>query len=305
MPGFYEACTYPSPLWPQVQSYYSQTFRDFAMKPHAHEACELMYVFSGVCCIKTEKMTIELRAGTYIFLDSFVSHDLQVPGEGCTMLNVEFTFASADGLFSLQDLCGMSPYFKQFSTYGAPFFIGDDTDGEIFRALDILVLGLSVKKPRDPCLSRGEMTTLLFTLSQNLWENRTRVRGDRYVRGAMLYIRQHFREPITLADIAESCGVSPDHLGRVFRAQTGWTVHGFLTRMRCEHAQNLLMRMSESLDEIARQCGFSSRQQFDRDFTKLYKLTPARYRRDSTRIQTRSILKLSGEAETDPIQAGG
>ncbi len=291
MEGLYEACARSAALWPRVEAYYSKTFLGYRMQPHAHPACELMYVFSGACRVETQTLSADMRTGDYIYLDAGICHNLLTPDAGCTMLNVEFTFAPAADFYTMNGLCVSSPYFRRMISRGEPVFTGDDADGELFRALDTLVLGLSSKKARDSCLGRGEMAAFLLALGQSVWENQTRMRGDRYVRGTQLYIRHHFQEPITLPEIAAHCGISPDHLGRVFRAGTGQTVHTFLTRVRCEHAATLLLRESDTLEEIARQCGFSSRQQFDRDFARLYTITPARYRRQKQRIAARQLQK--------------
>ena len=168
-------------------------------------------------------------------------------------------------------------------------FVGNDADGELFRSLDTLVVGLSAKKERDACLRHGEMAAFLLTLAQSKWENETRINANRYVRNAMLYIQHHFREKVTLTEIAAKLSISPDHLNRVFKKSTGETLHAFLTRIRCEHAATLLLRENSTSDDIAQQCGFSSQQQFVRDFRKLYSLTPARYRRQSQRVSTREI----------------
>lgn len=292
MEGLYQACARSAALWPRVEAYYSKTFRGYRMEPHTHPACELMYVFSGACRVETAALTADMRTGDYIYLDAGVSHNLLTPDAGCTMLNVEFTFTPASDFHTMGGLCAASPYFRRMIARAEPVFTGDDADGELFRALDTLVLGLSSKKARDACLGCGEMAAFLLALGQSVWENQTRMRGDRYVRGTQLYIRHHFQEPMTLPEIAAHCGISPDHLGRVFRAGTGQTVHTFLTRVRCEHAATLLLRESDTLEEIARQCGFSSRQQFDREFARLYAITPARYRRQKQRIAARELQKL-------------
>ena len=288
MPGLLEACTSPSPLWPRVIAYYSDTARsDAGEMHHNHPNCELIYVFSGSCYVETAQIAADMHTGDYFFLDANVPHTVRI--RPCTMLIVEFTLEPALDFYTVQNLYRSSECFRQMVRYGEHSFSGDDPDGELFRALDALVQGVSSPGTRDACLGRSEMAVFLTALGQSFWENRNRVRGDRYMRRTMLFIRQNFHLPITVREIAAHCGVSPDHLGRVFRAGTGQTIHAFLMRTRCEHAATMLLGETESTDEIARQCGFSSRQQFDRDFSRLYKLTPAQYRRQHQRIEHRHL----------------
>lgn len=289
MPGLYDVCAGNAEAWPHVEAYYSKTWENYKMQPHRHEACELMYVFSGVCRVEYPGGGVEMRSGDYIFLDSNISHALRTSASNCTMLNVEFTFASPRDFYTMRRLQDSSPYFREMIRKGEPVFLGNDADGELFRALDTLVLGLSAKKERDVCLLHGEMAAFLLSLAQSQWENETRVNANRYVRNTMLYIQHHFREKVTIPMIAARFSVSSDHLGRIFREGTGQTIHGFLTRVRCEHAATLLLRESASLEDIAQECGFPSGQQFAHDFRRLYNITPARYRRQSQRISMRTI----------------
>ena len=291
MPGFYEACSNMAEVWPQVVAYYSKTWKNYHMRPHHHEACELMYVFSGACQISYPDGMVKMRSGDYIFLDAGIEHALLTDESACTMLNVEFTFAPPQDFYTMRRLQTASTYFRELVRHGEPVFLGNDADGELFRSLDTLVVGLSAKKERDACLVHSEMAAFLLSLAQSHWENETKVDANRYVRHTMLYIQHHFREKITIPTLAARFSVSPDHLGRVFRASTGQTIHGFLTRVRCEHAATLLLRENASLENIALECGFPSGQQFLRDFRKLYNLTPARYRRQNQRISSRQIEK--------------
>ena len=42
MSGLYEICAGGAEVWPHVEAYYSKTWKNYRMRPHAHEACELM-----------------------------------------------------------------------------------------------------------------------------------------------------------------------------------------------------------------------------------------------------------------------
>ncbi len=289
MSGLYEICAGGAEVWPHVEAYYSKTWKNYRMRPHAHEACELMYVFRGVCRVEYPNGGTEMRSGDYIFLDSNIEHTLLTFAADCTMLNVEFTFAPPQDFYTIRRLYDASAFFREMIRRGEAVFLGNDADGGLFRSLDALVLGLSAKKERDPCLCHGEMAAFLLSLAQSQWESETRVNANRYVRNTMLYIQHHFREKVTIPAIAKQFAISPDHLGRVFREATGQTIHGFLTRVRCEHAATLLLRENASLEDIAQECGFPSGQQFTRDFRRLYNITPARYRRQSQRISQRKI----------------
>ena len=82
------------------------------MQPHYHAACELMYVFSGVCWVAHPDGNVEMRSGDYIFLDANVPHALFTSASDCTMLNVEFTFEDPLDFYTVQRLLNASEYFR-------------------------------------------------------------------------------------------------------------------------------------------------------------------------------------------------
>ena len=65
-----------------------------------------------------------------------------------------------------------------------------------------------------------------------------------------------------LSDLAAELGVSAFHLCRVFRSQTGSTLHGFKTELRLRRALEYLSDASVELSRIAYECGFSSHSHF-------------------------------------------
>ena len=65
-----------------------------------------------------------------------------------------------------------------------------------------------------------------------------------------------------LSDLARELGVSAFHLCRVFRSETGSTLHGFKTELRLRRALDYLSDPSIELSRIAYECGFSSHSHF-------------------------------------------
>lgn len=75
---------------------------------------------------------------------------------------------------------------------------------------------------------------------------------------AVQFIADNLDAPITLDDIAEAACLSPFHLCRVFRNQTGTTPRAYLQEKRLAEARRLLRETASGLDDIAAQTGFAS-----------------------------------------------
>jgi AraC-like DNA-binding protein/mannose-6-phosphate isomerase-like protein (cupin superfamily) len=85
--------------------------------------------------------------------------------------------------------------------------------------------------------------------------------------------------PPTLARAAREVGVSPNHLNRLLRQQTGLTFRQLLIQRRLELAKTLLRSGDDSCTEIALTCGFGDSNYFARLFRRRTGLSPTEFRR--------------------------
>jgi AraC family transcriptional regulator len=84
---------------------------------------------------------------------------------------------------------------------------------------------------------------------------------------------------LTTADLASACSLSESHFARCFRASYGISVHRHLIQLRIEHAKRLLSDTRKSLVDVALHLGFCDQAAFTRAFSRIERLTPARWRR--------------------------
>jgi len=103
---------------------------------------------------------------------------------------------------------------------------------------------------------------------------------DPRIEQAILLITNRFREPLTLPGVAAATGLSPFHLHRVFKAETGQTPAAYLQRVRLEHAAHLMIVLPDApLLHIAIDSGFTSAATFARAFRGRYGTSATDYRR--------------------------
>ena len=100
----------------------------------------------------------------------------------------------------------------------------------------------------------------------------------RFERMATL-VATHYREPLTIDDIAQAVRMAPAYAMRVFRKFSGMTLHEFLMHHRVSHAQRLLATTDGTIDHIAAESGFGSPARFYACFRKLVGQSPSAYRR--------------------------
>ena len=82
--------------------------------------------------------------------------------------------------------------------------------------------------------------------------------------------------------MARMRSVSPEHLSRTFKRETGFGFNEYLTLVRLQHAELMLRdRSAKSISDIAYSCGFNDSNYFSDRFKKAYGIPPLRYRKNS------------------------
>ncbi len=92
------------------------------------------------------------------------------------------------------------------------------------------------------------------------------------------YIYDHLHTRIRLTELAERAGVSPEHLSRTFRAETGQTITDYILARKLETAANMLRYSDHSIAEISSILAFADQSYFTKKFRQRFGKTPAEYR---------------------------
>nr|WP_240895516.1 helix-turn-helix domain-containing protein [Kineococcus siccus] len=93
------------------------------------------------------------------------------------------------------------------------------------------------------------------------------------------FTAEHFREPITPADIARAVDLTPNYATTLFRQTLGVTLGEHLVRFRVAEAQRLLVTTSMTTAAIAHTAGFGSQSSLYAQFTRACRCSPGAYRR--------------------------
>jgi AraC-like DNA-binding protein len=102
----------------------------------------------------------------------------------------------------------------------------------------------------------------------------------RQVIAMVQHIAEHFREPVTVADIAAAAQLHPSYAMAQFRKVVHTTVGDYLTRCRLAEARRLLVTTDLPIAHVASVSGFGSVSRFYTAFTSACGVPPARFRRE-------------------------
>lgn len=95
------------------------------------------------------------------------------------------------------------------------------------------------------------------------------------------YIREHYRETITLADTAKHFFISSSYLSRIFHRLTGFHFREYVIHIRVREAQRLLSQTRNKIQEIAVSTGFEHLSHFNKTFKKTTGITPMHFRKQA------------------------
>ena len=93
------------------------------------------------------------------------------------------------------------------------------------------------------------------------------------------FIRQHYGENLSVADISESVNISQSLLFKLFRTEENATPMEYLRRVRIEQAKKLLFESQLKICDISTACGFSDTAYFCKVFKDQTGSSPASYRK--------------------------
>ncbi|MDO4329663.1 MAG: AraC family transcriptional regulator [Lachnospiraceae bacterium] len=118
-----------------------------------------------------------------------------------------------------------------------------------------------------------------------VWENnqsefpvlRESIKSEIYA--VQAYLDQHYRENITIEEVANKFYINTNYLSASFKKLTGYSPKQYLTQNRLSYARYLLLHSQYSIEEIACECGFNDQSNFIRAFKEMYALTPGSLRK--------------------------
>lgn len=103
--------------------------------------------------------------------------------------------------------------------------------------------------------------------------------SQREVKEMMLFVKEHFREPLQLTDVAEHLGWSAARTGSFFKEHTGINFLNYMTQLRISEAKKQLVTNLDSIADISFSSGFQSLASFYRAFNLDAGLSPQEYRK--------------------------
>lgn len=108
--------------------------------------------------------------------------------------------------------------------------------------------------------------------------------GNRQCAAVRRYIDLHFKEPLTLEQLAEESHMNKYYLSHSFKREYGTSPINYMISRRIEESKYLLAETDLSMTQIAQLLGFSSLSYFSQVFRRTQSVSPLEYRQSTKTI---------------------
>jgi AraC family transcriptional regulator len=232
---------------------------------HSHQWPYFTFVLRGAYTEQCPGRTFDIGEGDVVLHGAGESHADRMHATDSYLLNLEFTQPWIDRV----DACGGRLDARVTVNGGYVLQLGARLHRELWREDRLAAL----------CIEAIALE-LVAEMSRTRVQEADR---PRWFEHALEYLQTHFREVLTLAQVANAAGVHPVHLARAFRRRQGMTVGDYIRTLRIEWACRELVATDRPIVEIAVHTGFFDHSHMTRIFRRQTGLTPTAFRAERRR----------------------
>lgn len=119
----------------------------------------------------------------------------------------------------------------------------------------------------------------LYKISRSILETKDKTPvQDSAIQTAIHYIEDHYNHNLTIDAICESVSFSKYYFCKLFKENTGMTLHQYVVEYRLNKSKELLSYTKLSIAAISNSVGFNNTLTFSRQFKEKFNMTPSEYR---------------------------
>lgn len=240
-------------------------FRD----KHWHRSIEIFMVFEGHLKFYLNDLEQELNPGEFVLVNSNEIHAIDSPEPNKTVV-IQIPLKTFSDYFTgeqyirftheakKQDVQVVDLIREMFAAYGKKE-TGYDmrVKSGYYMLLYLLVSVYRELDVKDELLKQNRKLNKLTPITN--------------------YMKEHYREELSLEALAEVFGYTPAYISRMFQKYAGINYKDYLQGVRVEYAFAELNRAEHTVSEVAFHHGFPSSRAFSKAFQKKYGMLPSAY----------------------------
>lgn len=231
---------------------------------HLHKEVEMAFVLSGRVEIMADNQKFTVDVGELLCIRGNVLHQYQPKKQDADIIKIKF----------------MKEWLMP------AFFEAEEKDalnhlyGQLFKTKADDVVGRIIQEMRECPLSSYieyyyygkiiELTAYLLSQPQVIAQSRSvSMDNQRYMEQALQFMQENCYGRLTLKMLSDHLGLTETYCSKYIKRNTGLSFVDYLSAIRINNAQRLLLNTDYNIMEIAERTGFTNIQTFNRVFKKI------------------------------------
>lgn len=258
---------------------------------HWHKEFEIGFVTEGTVNVGCGNRKYILKSGDIFFVNSNVLHSMYNDAPPYNSIFKSITFdgsviaGDTNSIFYTKYLL---PILSNNSLRDFTLKPSDNNYPRLMSLISNIWNAVYSETPDYEIIVRNELSNIfriLIHLPENIIydnnDNNYNYTQENRVQLILNYIHSHYREKITLDDLAQAASVSKTEAMRSFKSIIGQSPIKYLKNYKLQNAAYMISNKNYSIGQICELCGFDDNSYFSKSFKEMYHCTPHAYREDS------------------------
>lgn len=255
---------------------------------HYHDYYQVCFVISGELLHRQGDEEVLLLPGDAFVIPPGFSHSLQFTGKTAEIYSLSFAPTVFNTGFRRSNawrfLSGLQP--KPSATVRLRIVPDKDTCKSTLSLMECLLRQQQTEQATQLSAAPGIISAIVCLLAQSYYQQPQNAHQlgqltdyNYTLLQCTQYIDTHYKENISLTDLAKQFGLSRAAFCAVFPQFTGLSPHKYIAQKRIQEAQMLIRaHPARPLQQIAMEVGYDDPSTFYRNFLRFAGMPPAKYR---------------------------
>lgn len=246
---------------------HTQYSKEWNSSQHTHSCAELFFIIGGSGAFEVQKSQFPVALNDLVVVNSGVPHR----ETSQTHNPMEYIVLGVEGLEAFADISG----------YALIHLHADQAS--IGNCLRLMLLEMRAGQTGCESICQHLLEIILLQLLRRddfaLSSAPSGPKASRECNLVRRYLDNHFKESITLDQLASMVHINKYYLSHAFQKEYNTSPINYLIQRRIEESRFLLSETDHSLSHIAQVLGFSSLSYFSQSFRKAEGISPLEYRK--------------------------
>ena len=237
------------------------------VRVHGYQWHQILFCDKGSGVLKYDNTYMPVEANTFFFLPAGYPHEYYSENANWDVKWVTFDGYAVNHIISLLDMT-------------SPVVIKPNDPNALKKMFSKMLSAQTSDKLYGDLVCSGLIYEYVIEFHRNMNNKANKVISKRnnLLMPVLNYMDENFRSNFSMAQLAESVGISPQHLCRVFKSAMNMRPNEYLTLLRIRESKHLLETSDLPISEIATQSGFPDAGYFSTVFKKHEGMTPMEYK---------------------------